>query len=187
MGLLIFLVLAMIDPAAVHIAALTAALLVVVGGALTAREAYASMDWDVLFLLGGTLALGSAVASCGLAERMATSIVDNCGGSGEALTIAIIFLFTALLTQILSNIAAAAIMTPLAYATGIEMGQTSPMALVMAVAFGASCCFLTPVGYQTNLLVYGPGGYRFTDFLRIGLPLTLMFSVLATWLLPLLY
>lgn len=196
LGLVVFLVMAMIDPAAVHIAALTAALIVVVGGALTAREAYASMDWDVLFLLGGTLALGGAVASTGLAERMAGSIVSTCGAYGETVTIGVIFLVTVLLTQILSNIAAAAIMTPLAYATALAMWhETStgvmptnePLALVMAVAFGASCCFLTPVGYQTNLLVYGPGGYRFTDFLKIGLPLTLLFAALATWLLPILY
>ncbi|MEE9393653.1 MAG: SLC13 family permease [Planctomycetota bacterium] len=187
-ALFVFMALAISLPGQVHIAALVAALLMVLGRCATAAEAYSSMDWDVLFLLGGTLALGRAFAQTGLAGLTAERLVDTCGPLGIAATVGGIYVFTALMTQVLSNNAAAAIMTPLAYQTGIEFpGADTPIPFVMAVAFGASCCFLTPIGYNTNLLVYGPGGYKFTDFLKIGAPLTLIFCVLAAIFLPWIY
>ncbi|MEZ6196887.1 MAG: SLC13 family permease [Planctomycetota bacterium] len=187
-GLAVFMALAGVWPAQVHMIALGVALFLVVGRCLTAAEAYASLNWDVLFLLGGMLVLGRAFDECGLAARAAELVVGICGSYGELATVGGIFIFTTLITQILSNNAAAAIMTPLAYQTGTNFpGAESALPFVMAVAFGASCCFLTPVGYKTNLLVYGPGGYRFVDFLRFGLPLTILFCILATLLLPLVY
>ncbi len=194
-GILIFLGLAMAMPSHVHVAALAAALVMVIGRCVTANEAYASLDWDVLFLLGGTMSLGAAFDRTGLASLIAEHLVSFTSPYGERAAICGIFCFTALITQVLSNNAAAAVMTPLAYAAGMQFALAkdvgaSPeaaMPFVMAVAFGASCCFLTPIGYGTNLIVYGPGGYRFKDFLKLGLPLTLIFSILATALLPIIY
>jgi di/tricarboxylate transporter len=187
-AVLLFMGAAMIWPASVHAIALGAALLMVLGRCLTAAEAYAAMNWDVLFLLGGMLALGRAFDQTGLAEQTAHFVVSACGDYGVTAAVGGIFVFTTLITQVLSNNAAAAIMTPLAYQTGSTFpGTDGPLPFVMAVAFGASCCFLTPMGYQTNLLVYGPGGYRFVDFLRFGLPLSIVFSILATVLLPIIY
>ena len=187
-AVLAFVGIAGFAPGMVHVAALASALIMVLGRCLTGREAYHSLDWDVLFLLAGTLALGAAFERCGLARESADLVVSTFGPMGETAVIGAIFLFTAAITQILSNNAAAAIMAPLAYQTGLVFPESdSPMPFVMAVAFGASCCFLTPVGYGTNLLVYGPGGYKFTDFLKIGIPLTLIFFVLATLLIPIIY
>ncbi|MFT7618701.1 MAG: di/tricarboxylate transporter [Planctomycetota bacterium] len=194
-GVTTFLAIAIFMPAQVHVAALLSALIMVVGRCLTANEAYASLDWDVLFLLGGTMSLGLAFDRTGLAASIAENIVTLTSPYGERVALCGIFCFTALITQVLSNNAAAAVMTPLAYAAGMQFALAenplaapeAAMPYVMAVAFGASCCFLTPIGYGTNLIVYGPGGYRFKDFLKLGLPLTLIFSILATILLPIIY
>ena len=88
------------------------------------------------------------------------------------------------LTSLISNTAAAVLMVPIALSMATTFGVTDPRAFVFAVAFGASACFVTPLGYQTNLLVYGPGGYRFSDFVRVGLPLNLLFWAVATFLIP---
>ncbi len=194
-ALLLFIGLAVAFPGQVHLAALLAAVVMVSGRCLTAAEAYAALDWDVLFLLGGTLALGQAFERVGLAEAVASSVIDATGPYGERASLMGIFAVTVIMTQFLSNNAAAAIMTPLAWQAGLSFAasqgvEPSPeraLPFVMAVAFGASCCFLTPVGYGTNLLVYGPGGYRFSDFFRIGFPLTLIFGVLVAILLPWVY
>ncbi len=195
MAIAVFVVFAVMAPAHVHVSALIAALIMVIGRCMTANQAYSSLDWDVLFLLGGTIALGSAAESTGLAQMAAEHLVAVCGPLGERFAIAGIVTFTALITQFLSNNAAAAVMTPLAYEAGLAFAgrggnpvePQDALPFVMAVAFGASCCFLTPIGYSTNLLVYGPGGYRFVDFIRLGLPLTLLFIVLSTIFLPILY
>ncbi|MCB9832720.1 MAG: SLC13 family permease [Planctomycetes bacterium] len=194
-AILFFVVLAAIAPGFVHVSALLAALIMVIGRCLTANQAYSALDWDVLFLLGGTIALGTACEQTGLAQLAGHELVALCGPLGERFALAGIVTFTALLTQFLSNNAAAAVMTPLAYEAGIAFAERAggvvrpeaALPFVMAVAFGASCCFLTPIGYSTNLLVYGPGGYRFVDFIRLGLPLTLLFIVLSTIFLPILY
>ena len=195
LAVIVFIAMAVAAPAQVHVAALVSALLMVIGRCVTANQAYESLDWDVLFLLGGTLSLGAAFETTGLASLIAENLVSTCEPFGQRAAIAGIFCFTAFITQVLSNNAAAAIMTPLAYSAGVQFAANSglgsdpqlAMPFVMAVAFGASCCFLTPIGYGTNLLIYGPGGYRFTDFLRLGLPLTLLFAILATIFLPIIY
>ena len=159
----------------------------VLGRCLTAAEAYDALDWDVLLLIAGTLAVGEALTTTGLAADSARWLASVCGPLGNHACVFGVFAFTTCLTQVLSNNAAAAIMTPLAFETGEALPGIGPMPFVMAVAFGASCAFLTPIAYQTNLLIHGPGGYRFSDFGRLGLPLTLILTVIATVLLPVLY
>ncbi len=171
----------------IEIAALSAALLLVVSGILNARSAYDAVGWDVLFLVAGTLALGRAFEETGLARTGAHGIVSLAAPYGLHATLGVLLVLATLLTQVLSNNATAAIMTPLAYELGLSFGDSGPLPFVLAVAFGANCCFMTPVSYNTNLLVYGPGGYRFGDFVRPGLPLTLVFLVMAVVLLPLLH
>jgi len=123
----------------------------------------------------------------GVASVAAQSVVDVVAPLGSRAVLAVLLVFTALMTQVLSNNATAAVMAPVALELGQRLDPSNPMPFVMAVAFGANCSFLTPVSYNTNLIVYGPGGYRFTDFLRLGLPLTVLFLAVAIVLLPVLY
>ena len=187
LALATFVLLGVTGTVAVEVAALAAALICVLSGCLSVRRAYESIDWDVLFVIAGTLALGVACARSGLAAIVAESVLEFATPFGTRAALAVILVFTALLTQVLSNNATAAVMTPIAYQMGIELESADPLPYVMAVAFGANCSFLTPVSYNTNLIVYGPGGYHFRDFLRLGLPLAIVFLALAILLLPLLY
>jgi len=187
LALALFVALAVSGLVAVEIAALLAALLVVLGGCISVRRAYESIGWDVLFLVAGTLAIGRAFEQTGLAEQAARAVVDFAAPFGTRGMLAAVLLTAALLTQVLSNNATAAMMTPLAWELGRAVEGASPLAFVVAVAFGANCSFLTPVSYKTNLIVYGPGGYLFRDFLRPGLPLAIVYLGLAILLLPILY
>ena len=183
----LFVVLSVSGVVAIEVAALSAALLTVLTGCLPARRAYEAIGWDVLFVIAGTLALGLACVRTGIAAYAAQTVVEFAAPYGTRAVLAVILIVTALLTQVLSNNATAAVMTPIAFELGQELATASPLPFVMAVAFGANCSFLTPVSYNTNLIVYGPGGYRFGDFLRPGIPLTIVFLGLAIVLLPLLY
>jgi len=180
-----FVLLAVSGAVPVEVAALTAALFAVVTGCLTVRRAYEAIGWDVLFVIAGTLALGLACVETGIAARAARAVFEVAAPMGDRVVIGVVLVFTALLTQVLSNNATAAVMTPIALELGRETGAVLPV--VMAVAFGANCSFLTPVSYNTNLIVYGPGGYRFGDYLRLGVPLTLLYLGIAVVLLPELY
>ena len=171
----------------IEVAALTAALFAVITGCVSVRRAYEAIGWDVLFVIAGTLALGGACVETGLASLAAEEVVRVAAPYGTRAVLAVVLVFTALATQVLSNNATAAVMTPIAVQLAAELGATSPLPFVMAVAFGANCSFLTPVSYNTNLIVYGPGGYRFWDFLRLGLPLAVVFLGVAILLLPVLY
>lgn len=187
LALALFVTLGVSGLATVEVAALSAAVLAVVTGCLSFRRAHEAIGWDVIFVIAGTLALGVAGVQTGLAASAAHAVVETVAPYGTRAVLGVVLLFTALLTQVLSNNATAAMMTPIAYQLGLELDAADPLPFVMAVAFGANCSFLTPVSYNTNLIVYGPGGYRFTDFLRLGLPLSVVFLVLATLLLPVLY
>ena len=174
LALAVFVVMAMTGLASIEVAALLAALLAVLSGCISVRRAYDAIGWDVLFVIAGTLALGVACVKTGLAETAATTVVQIVAPYGTRAVLAVILVFAALMTQVVSNNATAAVMTPIAFELGRAVGA-DPLPFVMAVAFGANCSFLTPVSYNTNLIVYGPGGYRFGDFLRLGLPLTIVF------------
>ncbi len=163
-------------------ALLGCAALVVLGG-LTPEEAYAAVDWRVVMLLAGVLPLGIALEQSGGAALLAHHAIFATGRYGPVATLAVIYLLTALLTEAMSNNAAAVVMVPIALSVATTLG-IDPKPLLVAVAFAASTSFSTPVGYQTNAMVYSAGGYRFFDFTRVGVPLNLIFWVLAVILIP---
>ena len=150
---------------------------------LEPEEAYASIDWRVVLLLAGVLPLGIALQKSGAAAMLADFSIDMVGGFGPVATLAVIYILTSLLPEIMSNNASAAVVVPIAIATAESLGLDSKPFLV-AVAFAASTSFATPISYQTNTMVYAAGGYRFRDFVKVGLPLNLIFIVMAIVLIP---
>lgn len=150
---------------------------------LRPEQAYAGIDWRVIVMLAGVLPLGIALQNSGGADWIARHAMSSTDGGGPVLTLAVIYLLTAVMTELMSNNASAVLIAPIAIATAETMGVDAKPFLV-AVAFAASTSFATPVGYQTNTMVYTAGGYHFTDFLRIGLPLNLLFFGMAVVLIP---
>lgn len=150
---------------------------------LRPEEAYAAVDWRVIVLLAGVLPLGIALQKSGGADWVAQHALGWLSGHGPLVTLAAIYLLTALMTEVMSNNAAAVLVVPIAISTAESMGVDAKPFLV-AVAFAASTSFATPVGYQTNTMVYTAAGYRFSDFPKIGIPLNLLFWVMAVILIP---
>ena len=162
----------------IPIAALIGAFAMVVSGCLSVRQAHHAVNWAILAFIAGTLALSAAATSSGFNAMIGGAVNDLLGPYGPKVLIGGLFLTAILLTEVLSNNAVAIILTPVALAIAKAAGiDERPM--VMAVVFGASCCFANPLGYQTNLLVFGPGGYRFKDFLKVGLPLDLLLATVG--------
>lgn len=149
-----------------------------------AEEAYREMDWMVVVLLAAILPLGLALQKSGAAAGIATALVALAGPMGPYGLLAAIYLVTSLLTNAISNVAAAALVVPVAVALAQSAGL-SPTPFAVAVMFAASNAFLTPIGYQTNMFVYGPGGYRFSDFIRVGGPLSLVTWIVSVIAIPL--
>lgn len=150
---------------------------------LKPEEAYAAVDWRVIVLLAGVLPMGIALQNSGGADWVAQHAMVWVGGFGPVFALAAIYLMTALMTEVMSNNAAAVLVVPIAIATAEALGVDSKPFLV-AVAFAASTSFATPVGYQTNTMVYTAAGYRFSDFPKIGIPLNLLFWAMAVILIP---
>ncbi len=171
------------SPLPVVACALTGAMLMVLTGCLSARQLYRNIDLHTLVLIAGMIGLGQAAAVTGTAEWVAVKLLTVIRPLGPIGVLAAIYLFTNLVTEFLSNAAAAVLMVPLAISTAQQMG-VSERPFLVAVAFAASAAFSTPVGYQTNTIVYGPGGYKFSDYTKVGAPLNLMFWLLATLLIP---
>ncbi|MBA3889237.1 MAG: SLC13 family permease [Gemmatimonadaceae bacterium] len=165
------------------VSALLGVLAMVLTGCLTPTEAYDGMDWSVLVLLGAILPLGGAIRDSGTAAWIATMLLDVVAPLGPHGTLAAVYVLTVALTSVISNAAAALVVVPVAVATAAGL-EISPMPLVIAVMFAASCSFITPIGYQTNTFIYGPGGYRFSDFVRVGAPLNLVMAVATTIVVP---
>ncbi|WP_121302151.1 SLC13 family permease [Haloarcula quadrata] len=175
---------AALTPVHIVISALGGALAMVLTGCLRPPELYDAVQWDVIFLLAGVIPLGTALQETGGADLLAELFVMGAGsvltaGGGLAVVLGLMYLVTALLTNIISNNASVVLMIPVAIETAQQL-NASAFAFVLAVTFAASTAFMTPVGYQTNLLVYGPGGYRFTDYLKVGAPLQAVFAVATT-------
>lgn len=168
------------------ILALAGAALMVVTNCLRPEEAWRSLDASTLMLLAGTIPLGVAMETTGLAELAVHRLLDLAGSAPPVVFLSIFYLLTSLLTQILSNNAVAVLMTPIALSLAGQLG-IHPQPLLMAIAFGASASFMTPMGYQTNAIVMGPGGYTFADYLRMGIPLQLLTWILATICIPLIW
>ncbi len=165
------------------IAALIGALLMVSTGCLTVRRAHNSVNWPLLLFIGGTLALSKALMATQATDLIADGLMSALGDLGPHALLAGIFLSSLLLTEILSNNAVAVIMTPVAVATA-RAAEYGYFPFVLAVALGASTSFANPMAYQTNLLVLGPGGYRFRDYLKIGIPLDLMVAAVGILAIP---
>lgn len=150
---------------------------------LTLEEAYGAIQWKVIFLLGGVLALGKAMERSGAALLIANTLVETVGALGPRALVSVFYLMTSLMTELMSNNATAALLTPIAIAVAESYGVDA-RPFLMAVTYAASAAFMTPVGYQTNTLIYSLGHYRYADFLRVGTPLNIMFWLLATIMIP---
>jgi len=157
-------------------------IIVMVSGVLKPEEAYKSIDWSIILLIAGMLSVGKAMESSGLASIIASHVVEWCSPFGILAVISGIYLLSSILTELISNNAVAVILTPIVIAMGQQFNM-DPLPLLLAVMFGASASFTTPVGYQTNTYVYNAGGYKFRDFVKIGLPMNLglwlVFTLLA--------
>ena len=177
-----FIVSASLGLLPITVAALTAAFAMIATGCLSLRQAASSFDRQIFMLVGASLALATALEGTGGAKLVAGSWVALFDGAGTPIVLSALFLVTAILTNILSNNATAVLFTPIALDMAARL-DAPPLAFVACVLFAANCSFATPVGYQTNLLVMGPGQYRFSDFLRAGIPLVLLvwlaFSLVA--------
>ncbi|MHC4392183.1 MAG: SLC13 family permease [Planctomycetota bacterium] len=169
------------------VVSLMAAIAMVVTGCVEPAEAYRSVQWNLVLLIVGMLALGRAIETTGAASLLAETVLGPILSLGPGLApwvaVAAVVFLTGVLTEFISNAAAAALMVPLALSMAAALG-VNPRPLCMAVVFGASTCFASPVGYQTNTFVYGVGGYRFSDFVRVGLPLKIALSIGASLLIP---
>ena len=154
---------------------------------LTPQEGYQSIHWQVIVLIASLIPVGIVIQTTGTAEWIGTFISNVAKSFPEKwqpyALLGLIYLITMILTEVSSNAATAIIMTPIALAVSNQMGL-EPRAFIFAVAFAASASFITPVGYQTNLMVYGPGGYKFSDYIRVGFPLAFIFLILAVFFLP---
>jgi di/tricarboxylate transporter len=170
--------LAAFDIVPIMVGALAGVVAMIATGCLVPADAYDAVNWDVIFLLAGVIPLGIAMEESGAAAFLGDLIVGTGGLWSPIVLLGVFYLFTALLTNLVSNNASVVLMIPVAIDTASSIGA-NPFAFVLAVTFAASTAFMTPVGYQTNLMVYGPGGYRFSDFIRVGLPLQLLLTVVT--------
>jgi di/tricarboxylate transporter len=165
-------------------AALASAVVVVAGRAVSVSQAWRSINVNVVATMAAAISLGSAVSASGLAEEIAGVVQRADGlGLGNVGHVVLVMLATITLTELLTNTAAAALMVPIALSIAADVGA-EPRMLTIAVLIGASCSFLSPVGYQTNLMVFSLGGYRFTDFTKVGAPLTLSTVLISAAIIP---
>jgi di/tricarboxylate transporter len=172
--------------AEIMVCAMTAAFLMVITGCLQMRDVYRSLQGGVLLLIAGTIALGTAMEKTGTSQLYADAFLSLFSGLSPQMVLGGIILLTSISTQILSNNATAVLIFPIAVSTALSLG-VDPKPFIIGVCFGASACFATPIGYQTNLLVYGPGGYRFSDYLKMGIPLNVLVFVMSTLFIPIIW
>lgn len=160
------------------VSALAGVVAMVFTGVLKPTELYSSVEWNVIFLLAGVIPLGIALQQTGAAALLGNAVALTATFLPAIGVLWVFYLVTGLLTSVISNNASVVLMIPVAASTAQSIGANA-FAFVLAVTFAASTAFMTPVGYQTNLFVYGPGGYTFSDFLRVGAPLQLLLSVVT--------
>lgn len=172
--------------ASIMLCAVTGVFLMAMCGCFRLKDAYRSLQPGVLMLIVGTIALGAAMEKTGASRFYAEAFLSIFHGAGPSFILLAIILLTSVSTQILSNNATAVLLLPIAISTAIALG-VNPKPFVIGVCFGASACFATPIGYQTNLLVYGPGGYRFSDYLKLGIPLNLIVIVMGGIFIPMIW
>ena len=170
----------------ISVLALAGVAVVIMAHLLSPREAYRSIDWPVLVLIAGMIALGHAMNKTGALDLIATQLIASVGALGPHGTLWIFYLLTSVLSLLILNKPAAVLAAPLAVILALQLG-VSPRPFIMAVAFATSTAMATPMGYQTNLLVYAPGGYCFKDFVKFGLPLNILIGALACLLIPMVW
>ncbi|MFH2066861.1 MAG: SLC13 family permease [Pseudomonadota bacterium] len=164
--------------------ALAGVFLMAMAGCFRLRDAYRSLEPEILLLIVGMIALGSAMGKTGATQLYAESFLQIFQGMGPKVVLSGIILLSSISSQILSNNATAVLLLPIAISTALTLG-VDPKPFIVGICFGASACFATPIGYQTNLLVYGPGGYRFRDYLKMGIPLNLIVIIMGSIFIPL--
>jgi len=165
-------------------AAMAAAVLMIVTRCCTGAEARRSIDLSLLLMVGAMIGIGEAMRTTGAALHIADQLIGLAGS--ERAVIAVLCLTAMVITELVTNNAAAMLMFPIAQASAERLG-VDPKTMIVTVMLGASAGFVTPFGYQTNLMVYGPGGYRFSDYVRFGLPLSLIFLALCVVLVPVIW
>lgn len=172
--------------APIELSATIGVILLVLFKVINVKEAYTSIEWKVIFMLAGVLSMGAALEKTGAANLISNGIVYSLGALGPHAVLAGVFFITFMATNVMSNNATAALLAPIAIAISHTM-DLNAKPFLMAVAFAASLSFMTPIGYQTNTMIYGPGNYRFMDYVRIGTPLNLILWIIASILIPIVY
>jgi len=180
------LVLMISDFVSPMMAALLAATLLILNKCITMEEAYSSINWGTIFLIAAMMPMGTALTQTGGIQQLTEALLNLTGHHGPWLTMAGVYFLSTMLGQVMSNTATAVLLAPLALGAANQL-QVAPEAFLMAIAFGGSSAFLTPIASPGNTLVVDPGAYRFTDFLRVGLPLHAMSSAICLMGIPLLY
>lgn len=187
----IFIVIGVITAAAfklmpIPIAAIMGVVLLVMFKSITAEEAYRSIEWKVLFMLAGILSMGAALEKTGAANLLASTLVDQLGQYGPRTILSVVFFVTFMATNVMSNNATAALLAPIAISIASAL-EVSDRPFLMAVTFAASLSFMTPMGYQTNTMIYTPGNYKFIDYIKVGTPLNLLYWAIATFCIPIFF
>ena len=182
-GLAIAIILGVIIVAAfdwlpILVSALIGVVLMIVTGVLKPGELYGAVRWDVIFLLAGLIPLGTAMENSGATKWLADSLLAVGGNLNGYWILLLFFIATSLITEILSNNASVVLLIPIAAEIAKSL-DLNPIAMMFAVTFAASNSFMTPIGYQTNTMVYSPGGYKFSDFFRVGIPLNILMAIVT--------
>jgi di/tricarboxylate transporter len=170
----------------IAVSATAGCILLILSGCIKLQEAYDSIDWFVIFMLAGLIPLGIAMERTGAALMIADGILGLTRNLGPVALVSVFYLVTTVFASVMSHNAAAILLVPIGIATALEMG-VSPVPILFAVTFAASSALSTPFGYHTNMMVYGPGGYRFTDYLKVGVPLNLLLWGVASFVIPLVW
>ena len=165
------------------VTAVAGAITLIMLGSLNTEQAYKAIDWKVILMLAGVLSMGMALEKTGGSELIGTSIVESMGQFGPRAVMSALFGLTFIMTNIMSNNATAALLAPIAISIAAAL-EVDSRPMLMAVTFAASLSFMTPMGYQTNTMIYTPGNYRFSDYIKIGTPLNILLWIVATLGIP---
>ena len=163
-----------------------AAMILLISGCITPHDARNSVDWKVLLIIASAFGIARAMDNSGVAFFLANQIIQVIGGLGVVGMLAAIYFITSFYTEIITNNAAAALVFPIALSITQQAGL-DPRPFLIGIALAASASFATPIGYQTNLMVYGPGGYKFKDFMKIGIPMNVFIGIIAITALSIFY